>query len=410
MHDPGGAAVTPPPRRAHSVQQPHVDKGMHVAGFLRRSSARLGALGAGLVLIPSLLLVSGATPPDAATAATPDTASTAATTAALAAKVRCPKPHIAWSKAGGETSQFGWLLEPGMRTGQQRSWLQYTVTGGKVICDSVTLNNPSRHAITVRLYGADAYNTNSGGFAFTAFKQKPTGVGTWVKLPFKRVTVPAGKAADIPIKVRVPTNVSPGDATGGVVAQDTKVRQGQSVAGGASVGVRAGVGVRIYATVAGLRQPKLSLTKLKLHLEGGLKSRLFGSPSATVSYQVGNAGNVILTPQSTGTLKTRTRTYGLKTHRFGQMLPGGKPAVVTEKVKPLGWRALLGRVTVRVTASAPGARPVTKEVTAYRTPWLTLAGAGGVVAAMAGAAWIGMRRRNATGLEDALEERDTVGV
>jgi hypothetical protein len=379
---------------------------MQVAGSLRRSSARIAALAAGLVLIFGLLLVSGAAPPGTATAATTATA-TPATTATTAA-ARCPKPHITYSEALGETSQFGWLLEPGMRTTQQRNWLQYTVTGGKVICDSVALTNPSGHAITVRLYPADAYNTNDGGFAFTAFDDKPKGVGTWIELPVTRVRVPAGRAADIPIVVRVPTNVYPGDMAGGVVAQETKVRQGESVAG-ASVGVRAGVGVRLYAQVAGLRHPKLSLTKLDLHLSGGLKGSLYAG-SATVSYQVGNAGNTLLTPTSTGTLKTRTRSFPLKTHEFGQMLPGGKPVVVTEKIKKLGWGTLIGRVHARVTVSAPGARPVTKEVTAWRTPWLSLVGAGGLIAATAAAGVVGFRRRKAAGLEAVVEERDTVGV
>jgi len=384
--------------------------GVDVAGSLRRSPARLATLAAGPLLVAGLLM-SWAAQPDTATAATTTATTTAETaaTAATAATTRCPKPHLTYSKAQGETTQFGWLLAPGSNGTNPRSALEYHVVGGQVICDSVKLTNSSQHAVTVQLYPADGYNTTDGGFAFTAFKAKTTGVGTWVKLPFRKVTVPAGKAVDIPIKVRVPTKVTPGDTVGGVVARDTEVRQGQSVAG-ASVGVRAGVGVRLYAQVAGLRHPKLSLTKLKLHLDGGLKSRLFGAPSATVTYQVGNTGNTLLTPQSTGTLKTRTRTYPLKTHQFGQMLPGSKPIVVTEKVKSLGWRSLLGRVKVRVTASAPGARPVTKEVTAWRTPWLTLAAGGGVVALIAGAGVFGLRRRSPDGLAPPVEERDPVGV
>ena len=101
----------------------------------------------------------------------------------------------------------------------ERDVLQYNVVGGQLICDSVALSNSSTHAITVQLYPADAYNIADGGaFAFTAFKDKPKDVGTWIKLPITRVTVPAGRAANIPIVVRVPTNVIPGDAAGGVVA------------------------------------------------------------------------------------------------------------------------------------------------------------------------------------------------
>ena len=79
-------------------------------------------------------------------------------------------------------------------------------------------------------------------------------------------------------------------------------------------------------------------------------------------------------------------------------------------MKGLGWGSLIGRVHAKVTVSAPGARPVTKEVTAWRTPWLSLIGAGGVIALMTGAGVIGLRRRTPTGLEPTAEERDRVTV
>ena len=299
-----------------------------MTGSLRGSFARLAVLAVGL------LLICGVAPPGVALRPAPREPGAALPGAATAATAHCPKPHVTWSEAQGETTQFGWLLAPGSNGTNQRDVLQYNVVGGQMICDSVALSNSSKHAITVQLYPADAYNIADGGaFAFTAFKDKPKDVGTWIKLPVTRVTVPAGRAANIPIVVRVPTNAIPGDAAGGVVARDTKVRQGESV-GDVNVGVRAGVGVRLYAQVAGLLHPKLSLTKLNLHLQGGFTGSIHAD-SATVSYQVANAGNVRLSPQSTGTLKTRTRTFPLATHQFAQLLPGSKPVVVTEKVKGL---------------------------------------------------------------------------
>ena len=255
-----------------------------MTGSLRGSSARLAALAVGLLLTVAVAL-SGAAPPGAAVPGVvlPGVAVPGAATA------HCPKPHVTYSDAQGETTQFGWLLAPGSNGANQRDVLQYNVVGGQVICDSVTLSNSSEQAITVQLYPADAYNIADGGaFAFTAFKDKPKGVGTWITLPVTRVKVPAGRAANIPIVVRVPTDVNPGDVAGGVVARDTKVRQGESV-GNVNVGVRAGVGVRLYAQVAGLLHPKLSLTKLSLHLEGGFKGSIHAG-SATVSYQVANSG------------------------------------------------------------------------------------------------------------------------
>ena len=373
----------------------------------RRPSARLAGSAAGVLLLSGLLLSAGGGSRDVAALMPTTTAATEATAATAA--TRCPRPRITYSTATGQTTRFGWLLAPGSNGTLRRDALQYNVIGGTVVCDSLSLSNTSKHAITVRLYGADAYNTNNGGFAFTAYKDKPRGVGTWIRLPFTRVTVPAGAAASIPVVVQVPTNVTPGDAAGGVVAQDTKVRAGKAVAG-ASVGVRAGVGVRLYASVAGLRHPRLTLTGLKLRLDGGLRSRLLGAPSATVSYQVGNAGNTRLTPRSSGVLQTRTRTYALKSRQFGELLPGSRTAVVTEKVRGPGWRGLLGRVKARVTVTAPGARPVTAEVTAWRTPWLLLAGAGSLIALLTAAGWAGVRHRGTAATAAAPEEREPVGA
>ena len=213
-----------------------------MTGSLRGSFARLAMLAVGLLLICGIALPGVALRGDALQgAALSDTAPPGAATAATA---HCPKPHVTYSDAQGETTQFGWLLAPGSNGTNQRDVLQYNVVGGQLICDSVALSNSATHAITVQLYAADAYNIAEGGaFAFTAFKDKPKGVGTWIKLPITRVTVPAGRAANIPIVVRVPTDVTPGDTAGGVVARDTKVRQGESV-GNVNVGVRAGVGVR----------------------------------------------------------------------------------------------------------------------------------------------------------------------
>jgi hypothetical protein len=361
-----------------------------MAGFSRRSAARVAMLAVGLVLISGVALISRVGPPGAANAA--ETATPA--TAANAPKAHCPKSRVTYSKAGGETTQFGWLLAPGANGTVPRGALEYNVVGGQVICDSVALNNPSKHAVTVRLYSADAYNiADGGGFAFTAFKDKVTGVGTWIKLPVTSVTVPAGRKAEIPIVVRVPTNVTPGDAAGGVVARDTKVRRGESVAG-VGVGVRAGVGVRLYAQVAGLLHPKLSLTKLNLQLKGGLGSRLLGAGSATVSYEVGNAGNVRLSPQSSGKVTTRWKTFKLGTHQFAELLPGTRPIVVKEKVTGLRWGSLTGRVRATVTVTAAGAKPVISEVTMWQVPWLSLVAASCLLLVTAGFWVVRRRHRN----------------
>ena len=144
-----------------------------MTGFLRGSSARLAVLAIGLLLIAGVALPARTVQRRIAGAELPG--------AELPAprprrRARCPKPRVTYSAAGGETTQFGWLLAPGANGANPRDFLQYNVVGGQMICDSVALNNPSKQPVTVQLYSADAYNIAEGGaFAFTAFKDKPKG-------------------------------------------------------------------------------------------------------------------------------------------------------------------------------------------------------------------------------------------
>ncbi|WP_156391143.1 MULTISPECIES: hypothetical protein [unclassified Nocardioides] len=381
-----------------------------MVGVTRRSSTRVAVLAIGLVLISGMSSLSRSGPSESATAA--ETAPTSAAATATAPTPTCPRPKLTSTRATGGTTQFGWLLQPGPSTTQQRDWLQYNVTAGTVICDSVTLTNSSRRAVSVQLYAADAYNIAAdGGFAFTAFHQRTRGVGTWITLPITKVTVASGRAVTIPIVVRVPATVTPGDTAGGVVARETRVRHGQKVSG-VDVGVRAGVGVRLYANVAGVRRPELSLTDLELHLRGGLLSRFLGSSTAIVTYRVGNAGNVRLSPTSGGKVTTRTRTIGLPEHEFAELLPGSPRIAVEDSVHGLRWGSLIGRVRVEVTVTADGAEAVTMEKSVWRVPWLSLIALAAAIALIATVLVVRRRRHRVTGdvakdAEDA-EELDPV--
>ena len=68
-----------------------------MTGSLRGSSARLAVLVVGLLLTLPASHCPRRALPGAATAAT----------------AHCPKPRVTYSKAEGETTQFGWLLAPG---------------------------------------------------------------------------------------------------------------------------------------------------------------------------------------------------------------------------------------------------------------------------------------------------------
>jgi hypothetical protein len=263
-------------------------------------------------------------------------------------------------------SAEGWSLEPTSGHGiGQRDYLQYLVAENEVIHDSVTLSNPTHQPITVDLYPADAFNEPIGGaFALTDINQKPTGPGTWITLATSHLTVPAGKAARIPLTIRIPAQATPGEVAAGVVALNTKV-QASKGSGGVGIDIRRALGVRVYMQVAGALRPGLAVTNVSVDRQGA-GPVLFGGGNATVSYNVQNTGNTRL--DATANVKI-VNQFGHTSKSYPPvplvaLLPGAR-ITLTDK-----WKAPdLGRYRVEVAVTA-GTTTASGQTVVWIVPWL----------------------------------------
>jgi hypothetical protein len=184
-----------------------------------------------------------------------------------------------------------WALAPTGTDPSQpssRPNLTYTLDPGASATDSVSLWNYSDVQLTFHVYATDAYNNRTGEFTLLPGNLKAKNAGTWVTLQTNFVTVPPRTRVDIPVAIHVPSDASPGDHTGGVVAA---APTGTKTAGGQTAVVDRRTGSRIYVRVNGNVNPSLVVENLSSDYTGAFNP-LDGTMH--VSYTLRNPGNVRL--------------------------------------------------------------------------------------------------------------------
>ncbi|WUW23694.1 hypothetical protein OG521_24140 [Streptomyces sp. NBC_01463] len=234
---------------------------------------------------------------------------------------------------------------------------------GSVLQDRLSLSNPGPKPVTVRLRGADAYNTGSGGFAVRG-AHGSTGTGAWLRTASTEVTVPGRTRADVPVSFTVPQDAVPGDHPGAIVAES----------GGRSVGVR--VQLRVGGpTLAALTVEDVAVS------------------GRTIHYTLVNRGNAVLVPRLS---VSADGLFGALFRRDARTLPvellPGQRVRLTEP-----WRdaPALDSVTVRLSVTSAGGAHAEATASAAFVPWAPVTG-GALLLLVAGAAAVyGIRRRRA---------------
>ncbi|MEU3313190.1 hypothetical protein ABZ743_11070 [Streptomyces sp. NPDC006662] len=229
----------------------------------------------------------------------------------------------------------GWTAGPASGgAGARRPSFYLAGPAGAVLEDRLALANPGDRERTLTLRGADA-------------------AGSWISFgAAATVKLPPRTRAVVPFTVTVPPASPPGDRTAAVVAAE---------------GGREAV-VRVDLRVGGPAVAALTVEEVSV--------RGHGSATA-VTYTLVNRGNVPLTPALA--LHTEGRLGGATDPRASRALPvelpPGRRLTLAE---PWPDAPALDRVTLRLTATAPGAAPATATATAWFVP-------GGRAAAWAGA-------------------------
>ncbi|MFY1636332.1 WxL protein peptidoglycan domain-containing protein [Solwaraspora sp. WMMB335] len=277
-----------------------------------------------------------------------------------------------------------WAVQPSGPDGPTgRNYFVYDLVPGAEITDYVGISNLGDQDRTFTVYGTDGFLTDDGAFALLPADQPATGVGAWVHFEQREYVVPAGERLDVPFRLAVPANATPGDHAGGVIGSIAQVR---TDATGQQVNVDQRVAARIYLRVDGPVVPAIDVEAMRIEYDNPINP--LGGGTATVTYRVRNTGNIriggtgaVLLDGPFGWRLARTDPVDLP-----ELLPGST-FTVTEQitdVPPVLWlTATVDLAPMTVDEALP---PVTRTAGTWAPPWLLLA----AIAVLAG--WLAVRR------------------
>lgn len=272
-----------------------------------------------------------------------------------------------------------WGVQPAADGGAAtRPAFSYQLDPGATISDAVRITNSSEVPVTLHISSHDAFNTDSGDFSVVTAEQPSSDLGTWVTLAATEVTIPAREYVDVAFDLVVPSNATPGDHAGGIVAAMSVERERGD---GTPVTVEHRVGSRIYARISGDLRPALTVAELTTRFDGEGIVGLGGA--AVVDYTVRNTGNIRLAAGQALRVSGWFGTGSTATlDDLPELLPGGSysGSVTLDSVRATG--RLTGELSLA--PSDPSAGVTVATAVTWAVPWRLL----GLVAVLAVAgAW-----------------------
>ncbi|MFF0227303.1 WxL protein peptidoglycan domain-containing protein [Streptomyces sp. NPDC004629] len=301
--------------------------------------------------------------------------------------------------------------------GSDRSSFGYGINPGGRIEDAMVVANRGKDPLTLAVYAADGFTTETGRLDLLTRDKKSVGVGAWVHAGRDSVVVRPGRTVRVPFTVSVPDNATPGDYVGGIL---TSLKQSDDAAG---INVDRRLGIRVKLRVSGELKPRLEIEDLKVSYDGTLNP--FGKGDATVGYTIHNTGNAILSARQTASLAGpfgRLRADADAVAAPPELLPGEswKVTVPVHGVTP-AFRLTATATLTPLLTDASGSTTALKRVEAgaggWAVPWTLLLIV--VVLAAAVAAWLVLARRSRArrrqredarvrdAVEQALREQET---
>ncbi|MFI1384979.1 WxL protein peptidoglycan domain-containing protein [Embleya sp. NPDC020886] len=264
--------------------------------------------------------------------------------ATLFASLTLVAPTPASAAGNGE-----WSVDPFVPDGTSQNARRYFFlegAAGTTVPDVVTVHNTSPAPLTMKLFGADAYNTpRDGGFALRTVTDKQKDVGTWIQVAPENqtLTLQPGEKRQVPFNIVIPPNATPGDHPGAIVALNTAI-EGTQQQGQIKVNIQRQIGARVYLRVQGDALPAMDIQKVEVKRDAGFHE-FFGSSKAKVTYRIINRGNVILRP------KFELKAEGLFGRKLMSKVDEGTeilPGSAVEKVVEWKDAPRLDHVTVKV--------------------------------------------------------------
>lgn len=273
-------------------------------------------------------------------------------------------------------SQTRWSVQPATASGPDaRSLFDYlNVRPGIVLHDHVAVTNESEHTVRFQVYASDAHTTATGGYDLLPQVSKPTDVGSWIVLGAKSLTLQAHTRAIVGFILKVPARATPGDHSGGIVAQVTSAG---SAGSGSPVAVTDRLGVRVYVRVAGTITPAVSIESLHASYGGSVNPA--GGGSGVIDFTIRNTGNVRVSGTVSASLSSWYGAIGTAHDSIGLLLPGDSLTLHARIPRAYPGGPLHARVTVTPhddtadTGPVAVARAAERSATVWAWPWPQLA-------------------------------------
>lgn len=257
------------------------------------------------------------------------------------------------------------------------SWFIYEKEAGQVIEDVATLKNFSSKPADVNIYAVDATSSYGGSFILKFKEEDQKSIGYWTDVDVKSITINPSEVIDVPFKIVLPENVTPGEYIGGLIVEtgdplsidkEYDERCADENLCGTSIAVRTRVGTRIYLTVPGKTYEDFALTDFSVSK----------SITGTTKFQfrIENNGNVAYQPQSV--IDVYDNMGNLYEH-IENPLGISSPGTVINPVVKMKNRPLIGNFTAKASVSFDrqfgesefhSAPPTAhKEVSFWVMPW-----------------------------------------
>ena len=318
-----------------------------------------------------------------------------------------PSNPPAANPAIGAPGTISWTVQPSSAGGPdgRKAFTYNNLKPATAIHDYVGVTNFSSTPVTFSLTAADAFNTTTGAIDLLSSEQKSKDVGSWVSFAKTTLTIQPGERVNEPFTVTIPSNASPGDHTGGVIASTLLAATN---AQGAKVNVDRRLAVPLYLRVAGPLHPGLAIESVSTRYHGTYNP--LGGGNIDVTYTVHNTGNERLDLNqdvsvtgffgitlARGHAKNLVNllpnsTYTATLHITG-VLPAGlmKVHIKGVPIEPAGFPA-----------AATKPQNVSFGASLWATPWLILLILLVLVGGFFGVRWLVRIRR--TGREQAVSE------
>jgi hypothetical protein len=215
----------------------------------------------------------------------------------LGALIAAPAAHAQPASASScSDTLISWSVVPATATAPDaRTKYVYTnIPPGATISDHVAVFNRGCVSAAFGVYLTDATgSTTSGALTFLPANTKSTDIGAWTGFPGHVNQVSAiiagGKGIIEPFTITVPSNATPGDHTGGMIAQ---VGVPHRTSTGQMVTLYQRIAIPVELRVAGPLTASLKVQNLNAGFSNPVNP--FGTGSASVTYTVTNSGNVRL--------------------------------------------------------------------------------------------------------------------